>query len=100
MIKAPIKLQDLRRRIYQKAKSDKKHLFWGLFTHIAKIETLSEAYRIAKGNAGTPGIDNQNFDDIEKMGLGKFLMELQEDLITGRYKPKPNRRVDIPKDNG
>jgi len=100
MIKAPINLQDLRRRIYQKAKSDKTHRFWGLFTHIAKIETLSEAYRIAKRNAGAPGIDNQDFDDIEKMGLGKFLMELQEDLITGRYKPKPNRQVDIPKENG
>jgi group II intron reverse transcriptase/maturase len=100
MIKAPIKLQDLRRRIYQKAKSDKTHRFWGLFTHIAKIETLSDAYRIAKGNAGAPGIDNQDFDDIEKMGLGKFLMELQEELTTGSYKPKSNRRVEIPKDNG
>lgn len=48
MIKAPVSLQDLRRRIYQKAKSDKQHRFWEIFVHITKIETLSEAYRIAK----------------------------------------------------
>lgn len=100
MIKAPIKLQDLRRRIYRKAKSDKAHRFWGLFVHISKIETLHEAYRIAKENDGAPGIDNQSFEDIEKMGISRFLMELQEELTSGKYKPKPNRRVDIPKDNG
>jgi RNA-directed DNA polymerase len=47
MTKLPIGLQDLRRRIYREAKSDKSHRFWGLFVHIAKIETLEEAYRIA-----------------------------------------------------
>src|SRR5258708_36117231 len=48
MTKPPINLQDLRRRIYQKAKLDKSHRFWGLFVHITKIETLEEAYRAAK----------------------------------------------------
>jgi hypothetical protein len=43
MTKAPISLQDLRRRIYRKAKSDKAHRFWGLFGHVAKGETLAEA---------------------------------------------------------
>ncbi len=43
MTKPPISLQDLRRRIYRKAKSDKSHRFWGLFVHITKIETLEEA---------------------------------------------------------
>jgi RNA-directed DNA polymerase len=52
MIKAPIGLEALRRRIYRKAKSDKTHRFWGIFVHIAKIETLKEAYRIAKRNGG------------------------------------------------
>lgn len=100
MIKAPIKLQDLRRRIYQKAKSDKTHRFWGLFVHITKLETLKEAYRISRRNGGVPGIDNQSFEDIEEMGLGKFLMELQEELIAGKYKPQLNKRVEIPKGNG
>jgi RNA-directed DNA polymerase len=100
MIKAPISLQELRRRIYRKAKSDKTHRFWGIFVHICKAETLLEAYRIAKRNGGAPGIDGQSFDDIESAGLAAFLAELREDLITGRYEPQPNRKVDIPKDNG
>src|ERR1700704_3519202 len=45
MTKAPISLQELRRRIYRKAKSDKTYRFWGLFVHITKVETLEEAYR-------------------------------------------------------
>jgi RNA-directed DNA polymerase len=100
MTKAPIGLQELRRRIYRKAKSDKTHRFWGLFVHITKIETLEEAYRIAKRNGGAAGIDGRSFSDIEAQGLADFLHGIREDLLTGRYKPKPNRRVEIPKDNG
>jgi group II intron reverse transcriptase/maturase len=100
MIKAPISLQELRRRIYRKAKSDKTHRFWGIFVHICKAETLLEAYRIAKRNGGAPGIDGQSFDNIESAGLAAFLAEIREDLLTGRYEPQANRKVDIPKDNG
>lgn len=100
MTKAPIGLQELRRRIYRKAKSDKTHRFWGLFVHMAKTQTLEEAYRIAKRNGGAPGIDGQTFEDIEAVGLTPFLEGIRDDLLTGRYKPQPNRRVDIPKDKG
>ncbi|MFJ1261044.1 hypothetical protein [Cupriavidus sp. CuC1] len=100
MTKASGSLQELRRRIYRKAKSDKTHRFWGLFVHIAKSETLDEAYRIAKRNGGAPGIDDLSFEDIEASGRTVFLAEIQADLKTGRYEPKPNRRVEIPKSNG
>src|SRR5437660_2450557 len=100
MTKAPISLQDLRRRIYRKAKSEKTHRFWGLFVHITKIETLEEAYRIAKRNGGAAGIDEQSFADIETRGLAEFLRGMREDLLTGRYKPMPNRLVDIHKVTG
>src|SRR5436305_8796943 len=99
MTKAPISLQDLRRRIYRKAKSDKTHRFWGLFVHVTKLETLEEAYRIAKRNGGAAGMDEQSFSDIEAQRLADFLQGIREDLITGRYKPMPNRRVEIPKGN-
>jgi len=100
MTKTPIDLQELRRRIYRKAKSDKAHRFWGIFVHVTKMQTLEEAYRIAKGNGGAPGIDGQSFDAIEATGVSGFLEAIREDLVTGRYQPKPNRRVDIPKDDG
>ena len=69
MIKAPSSLQDLRRRIYHKAKSEKTHRFWGLFVHVAKLDTLTEAYQQAKRNGGAPGLDGQTFADIEAEGL-------------------------------
>jgi len=100
MIKTPIDLQELRRRIYRKAKSDRTHRFWGLFVHVAKVQTLEEAYRIAKSNGGAPGIDGQSFSDIEAAGATQFLEAIREDLLTGRYRPKMNRKVEIPKDNG
>src|SRR4030067_3201589 len=54
MTKSPISPQDLRRRIYRKAKSDASHRFWGIFAHVAKMEVLGEAYRQAKRNGGAP----------------------------------------------
>ncbi len=65
MIKASIDLQELRRRIYLKAKAEPAWRFWGLFVHVCKPETLREAYKMAKRNGGAPGIDGVTFADIE-----------------------------------
>jgi RNA-directed DNA polymerase len=100
MIKAPIRLQERRRRISRKAKSEKTQRCWGLFVHIIKPEPLAEAYRIAKRNGGAAGIDGQTFADIEAAGFASFLPEIREELSTGRYNPQPNRRVEIPQENG
>jgi len=100
MIKTPISLQDLRRRIYLKAKSETTHRFWGIFVHVTKMETLGEAYRLAKRNGGAAGIDNLSFADIESAGREEFLMSIRNDLISGNYQPRENRKVDIPKSNG
>jgi group II intron reverse transcriptase/maturase len=100
MIKAPISLQDLRRRIYRKAKSDKAHRFWGIFVHVTKTETLYEAYRLSKRNGGAHGIDGLTFDEVEAMGRDQFIEDIRQELINGTYRPQKNRRVDIPQDNG
>jgi group II intron reverse transcriptase/maturase len=71
-----------------------------MFVHVAKIETLEEAYQIAKRNDGAPGLDGQTFEDIEASGLSLFLAQLREELLSDRYQPQANRRVEIPKDNG
>ena len=68
MTKTPISLQELRRRIYRKAKSEKEHRFWGIFGHVTKIEVLTEAYQLAKRNGGAPGIDGLTFEDVERSG--------------------------------
>ena len=55
MTKTPINLQDLRRRLYVKAKAEPSWRFWGLYVHVCKRETLQQAYRLAKANDGAPG---------------------------------------------
>lgn len=100
MTKTPINLQELRKRIYQKAKSEPTHRFWGLFTHITKLTTLQEAYQHAKKNGGAAGIDGQSFADVEREGVTLLLKSIQEELRTGTYQPQANRKVDIPKANG
>ncbi len=100
MTKTPISVQELRRRIYRKAKSEKDHRFWGIFVHVTKIEVLAEAYRLAKRNGGAPGIDGQSFEDIDAAGVETFLQTIRNDLIAGDYKPQRNRFVEIPKGNG
>ena len=66
MRKAPISLQDLRRSLYVKAKADPTWRFWGLYVHVYKMETLYEAYRMAKENDGAPGIDGVTFEALRK----------------------------------
>ena len=97
MTKTSINLQDLRRKIYLKAKSDKTWRFWGLYVHVCKRETLQQAYKDAKGNDGAPGIDGVSFQDIEKAGVGDFLEQIQEELVSETYRPMRNRIKEIPK---
>jgi RNA-directed DNA polymerase len=100
MTKPSISLQDLRRRIYAKAKAEPSWRFWGLFVHVCKEETLREAYRLAKENDGAPGVDRVTFAAIEVGGVDVFIGQLRDELVSRRYVPMPNRRKEIPKDGG
>jgi RNA-directed DNA polymerase len=100
MRKPSIGLQELRRKIYSKAKTEKHWKFWGLYCHICKKEILKEAYRLAKANGGAPGIDGKRFEDIEVEGVEGFLEGIWQDLVTRTYRPMSNRRVEIPKEDG
>jgi len=98
MIKAPVSLQNLRRKIYAKAKADPSWRFWGLYVHVCKLETLRTAYAMAKANDGAPGIDGVTFDAIEAAGVDGFLAQLRDELVTFRYRPLRNRQREIPKE--
>jgi RNA-directed DNA polymerase len=100
MTKASIDLQDLRRRIYVKAKAEPSWRFWGLYVHVCKMETLRAAYGMARQNDGAPGVDGVTFEAIEAQGVGSLLEPLQDELIRRVYQPLPARRQEIPKDGG
>jgi len=100
MTKAPIRLQDLRRSLYVKAKAEPTWRFWGLYVHICKMETLYEAYQMAKENDGAPGIDGVTFETIEESGVEGFLRQIRDELLTNTYRPMRARKKEIPKDGG
>jgi RNA-directed DNA polymerase len=100
MTKASIDLQDLRRRLYVKAKAETSWRFWGVYVHVCKMETLRHAYALAKENDGAPGVDGITFEAIEEQGVEVFLAQIRDELVQRRYKPLPARRQEIPKDGG
>lgn len=95
-----ISLQELRERMNHKAKADKSWRFWGIYVHLSRMDVLQEAFRMAKENDGSPGIDGVRFEDVEAQGREPFLLQIQKELREETYLPLPNRRVAIPKDNG
>jgi RNA-directed DNA polymerase len=100
MIKAPIDLQDLRRRLYVKAKAEPSWRFWGIYVHVCKMETLRKAYALAKANNGAPGIDGMTFEVVEAQGTECFLEQIRDELIQRTYTPLKARHREIPKDGG
>ena len=100
MIKASTSLQELRRKIYLKAKSEKTWRFWGLYVHVCKLETIRQAYKLAKKNNGAPGIDGVTFEAVEEAGLDDFLTKIRDELVFCTYLPLSNRRKEIPKGGG
>lgn len=100
MIKEPIRLQDLRRTLYIKAKAEPEWRFWGLYVHVCKLETLREAYDMAKSNKGAPGIDGVTFEMIEASGVDQFLENIGRELKSKTYLPKKKKIVEIPKGQG
>jgi RNA-directed DNA polymerase len=64
------------------------------------METLREAYQMARSNNGAPGIDGVTFEAIEESGVESFLVQIRDELVTNTYRPMQARKKEIPKDGG
>lgn len=72
---------------------------YDLMSAIVEDDNIDEAAKQVIGNRGAPGIDGMKVDEL--LPWLKLNREtLKDELMTGRYKPTPVRRVEIPKDNG
>lgn len=94
------KVRLLQLKLYQKAKQEKDYKFYILYDKIFQDHVLAEAYKRARKNNSSPGIDRQTFADIEEYGVDNFLKELKEELRTRTYKPQAVKRKMIEKENG
>lgn len=96
----PPKLSGLRQKLYQKAKQEPQYCFYTLYGHIVAMDTLKAAWQRVKRNKGAPGVDGVSIEQVEADGVESFLVRIEEELRTGKYKPMPVKRVYIPKENG
>src|ERR1700737_3107632 len=96
----PDKIRTFQRKLYCKAKAEPAFRFYVLYDKICREDILHHAYRLARANAGAPGVDEETFAQIEERGLEAWLAGLREELVSKTYRPDPVRRVMIPKPNG
>jgi RNA-directed DNA polymerase len=91
------RVRALQRVLYRCAKQDKDRRFHALYDKVARSDVLWRAWGEVRANRGAAGVDGVTIDDIVRAGVGDFLDELAEKLRAGRYRPRPLRRVFIPK---
>src|ERR1039457_199756 len=96
----PASVRKLQRALYAKAKSEPGYRFYALYDKIYREDILAHAYAQCCSNKGAPGVDGQDFSDIEAYGVQRWLGELAMALKDETYRPDPIRRVFIPKPNG
>jgi RNA-directed DNA polymerase len=99
-LETPEKIRTLQRKLYRKAKAEPAFRFYVLYDKICREDILQHAYRLARSNAGAPGVDGMSFTQIEERGREAWLASLREELVSKTYRPDPVRRVMIPKPNG
>jgi RNA-directed DNA polymerase len=99
-LSTPRSVQKLQTALHAKAKTEAGYRFYVLYDKIYREDILAHAYVQCRSNKGAPGVDGQDFADVEKYGLERWLGELALALKEETYRPDPIRRVYIPKANG
>ena len=99
-LSTPKGVQKLQKALHAKAKAEAGYRFYALYDKISREDILAHAYAQCRSNKGAPGVDGQDFADIEAYGVQRWLGELALALRQETYRPDPIRRVFIPKANG
>src|SRR5437762_6450690 len=94
------KVRELQRRLWTSAKRSSTRRFHALYDRIYRGDVLWEAWRRVRANRGVAGVDRVTLAAVEVYGVERMLDELQRDLRTGRYRPRPSLRREIPKPQG
>ena len=94
------KSQELQRKLYLAAKRNRNRRFHALYDRIFRSDILKQAWEEVRRNGGSAGHDGVTIEDVEREGVEQFLGQIEQDLKTGTYRPKPMLRVYIPKANG
>jgi RNA-directed DNA polymerase len=99
-LEIPDKVRELQIKLYRKAKNEPGFRFYQLYDKVYREDILLRAWVLAKANDGSPGRDDESFEDIESTGLMKWLNDLRKDLHDKTYRPQPVKRVMVEKSGG
>ena len=99
-LSTPKSVQKLQMALHAKAKAELGYRFYALYDKIFRGDILAHAYAQCRSNKGAPGVDGQDFAEVETYGVERWLGELALALKEETYRPEPIRRVFIPKANG
>lgn len=94
------RVENLRGKLYQKAKQEREYKFYVLYDKLFIPYMLRAAWQQVKANNGAPGIDRMTVADVERIGVESYLATIGEELRTQTYRPSAVKRVMIPKANG
>jgi RNA-directed DNA polymerase len=70
-----------------------------MMEEIVERENLKEALRRVKANKGGPGVDGSTVGRLDDH-LKQQWPAIREQLLSGTYRPRPVKRVEIPKPDG
>ena len=96
-LSTPNSVQKLQMALHAKAKAEAGYRFYTLYDKISREDVLARVYAQCRSNKGAPGIDGQDFADVEAYGVERWLGELALALKHETYRPNPIRRVFISK---
>ncbi len=99
-LETPERIRSLQKKLYCKAKSEPDFRFYLLYDKVYREDILEHAYKVARANAGAPGVDGVSFAQIDVAGSKEWLAGIGKQLREKTYRPDPVRRVMIPKPNG
>jgi RNA-directed DNA polymerase len=93
-------VRELQRKLWVAAKRSPGRRFHALFGRIWRSDVLREAWVRVQRNKGAAGVDRQTLAAVAEYGVERLLGEIQTELREGTYRPRPVRRVEIPKPQG
>ena len=74
------KVRQLQNKLYLTAKKCDSRRFHALYDKVYRDDVLFEAWKRVKANKGSSGVDGIGIEDIEEMGIEKYLSEIKSEI--------------------
>jgi RNA-directed DNA polymerase len=74
-LSTPKRVQRLQKALHAKAKAEPDFRFYALYDKVHREDVLAHAYACCRANKGAPGVDRQDFAEVEAYGVERWLGE-------------------------